>query len=737
MDRGSRIISIIEKMIIFLVLVLLLFYIGKINIFLTIMVGALLFAGSYFKFKYYHFLLVFAMVIVSAFFYREILNGLILFINHFRQIIMDNFSLKLLPFQLIDLVDESTSINIFSCVVSFLLYLQVMSLAERNPGFLLFEIYTLFAFSVLIGVGLHYLSVLSLVLVTFIVLNSPDYKKFFYTILMVGLIGTIGFFMGEHFSREGAFKPTLPISNSITSSFDNYRYSVVVVPGDLNAKVIKEEEVEFEITMSKPESVYLRSFIGKQYHSNGLWEYEKKESKGKSVEVLSALEREGFDPNRQLYMLGKLLSLPEVDSEIDVAIRNISANRKYYLLPYELISYPDNKNQINNLPTSFYGAKGYKYKMSSELISNYPKFASTLYDKKNDSLITNYLNSEELYRSYIDEYYLDVPEEDERIIKIYLGEKRDGEVEHRYEKTKEEIEEFLTENLEYEDAVEIEKKDNLTRYLLEKNAKADDRHYASLATLIFRYAGIPARYVEGYIITPEDIQSLNDYESLKVTGKSKHAWCEIYVDLIGWIPLEFSPSHKNRMTPIDMSYYPTDSEVLNKEKVFEKLDNDELEKENEYLKDDSTQEENTYDTRLLLYILIGALLLIVVLIIGIYEILYRRKRNRRVLDILKNDRKSHHMIISDIQNELVLLEGKRRKYFSSYCENDLLEEEISNLLGESLSLYQDSYYGGKTLSEEEFNLLIGIRNKLAGKCKKKLKFLSRINHRYLVSSIDL
>ena len=31
-------------------------------------------------------------------------------------------------------------------------------------------------------------------------------------------------------------------------------------------------------------------------------------------------------------------------------------------------------------------------------------------------------------------------------------------------------------------------------------------HFATAAALMFRYYGIPARYVEGYLITPQDIE---------------------------------------------------------------------------------------------------------------------------------------------------------------------------------------------------------------------------------------
>lgn len=56
-------------------------------------------------------------------------------------------------------------------------------------------------------------------------------------------------------------------------------------------------------------------------------------------------------------------------------------------------------------------------------------------------------------------------------------------------------------------------------------------HYASAATLLYRALGIPARYVEGFMLTTV----AGEFTDIKTPG---HAWVEVYVDEIGWIPVE-------------------------------------------------------------------------------------------------------------------------------------------------------------------------------------------------------
>ena len=62
------------------------------------------------------------------------------------------------------------------------------------------------------------------------------------------------------------------------------------------------------------------------------------------------------------------------------------------------------------------------------------------------------------------------------------------------------------------------------------------QHFATAATLMYRALGIPARYVTGYLAKTE----ANTWAD--ITTKQGHAWVEVYVDGIGWIPIEVTAS---------------------------------------------------------------------------------------------------------------------------------------------------------------------------------------------------
>lgn len=62
-------------------------------------------------------------------------------------------------------------------------------------------------------------------------------------------------------------------------------------------------------------------------------------------------------------------------------------------------------------------------------------------------------------------------------------------------------------------------------------------HFASAATVLLRAAGIPARYVEGYVL------DVNVGRVTTVTERTAHAWVEYYVAGEGWKILEATPGY--------------------------------------------------------------------------------------------------------------------------------------------------------------------------------------------------
>ncbi|MBR1724400.1 MAG: transglutaminase domain-containing protein, partial [Ruminococcus sp.] len=80
-------------------------------------------------------------------------------------------------------------------------------------------------------------------------------------------------------------------------------------------------------------------------------------------------------------------------------------------------------------------------------------------------------------------------------------------------------------------------------YFLDVQKKGYCTYYASAGVMLMRRLGVPARYVEGYIIEPSQYSADKSY--ITVSDRCAHAWCEVFIDGCGWYPLEFTPGYES------------------------------------------------------------------------------------------------------------------------------------------------------------------------------------------------
>lgn len=61
-------------------------------------------------------------------------------------------------------------------------------------------------------------------------------------------------------------------------------------------------------------------------------------------------------------------------------------------------------------------------------------------------------------------------------------------------------------------------------------------YFATAMTVLSRIAGLPARYVEGYIVKPDESGIT------LIRGVDAHAWTEVYLNGVGWVTFDATPS---------------------------------------------------------------------------------------------------------------------------------------------------------------------------------------------------
>lgn len=88
-------------------------------------------------------------------------------------------------------------------------------------------------------------------------------------------------------------------------------------------------------------------------------------------------------------------------------------------------------------------------------------------------------------------------------------------------------------------------------YFLYQNRQGYCVHYATAATLMLRAAGIPTRYVEGYVVTEQDYERahLANSKTVQIRDTNAHAWIEVFDPSIGWVPYEVTPGYNEKEIP--------------------------------------------------------------------------------------------------------------------------------------------------------------------------------------------
>lgn len=77
--------------------------------------------------------------------------------------------------------------------------------------------------------------------------------------------------------------------------------------------------------------------------------------------------------------------------------------------------------------------------------------------------------------------------------------------------------------------------DDFALWFLKDSSTGYCVHFATAAAVLLRAAGIPARYVTGYLT------ETRAEEAVMVRGENAHAWVEYYCDGVGWTVLEATP----------------------------------------------------------------------------------------------------------------------------------------------------------------------------------------------------
>ena len=301
----------------------------------------------------------------------------------------------------------------------------------------------------------------------------------------------------------------------------------------------RSQEEALKLKMEEPGKLYLRGMTGEIYTGSS-WDGFDSSVYQENQDLFYWLHKESFYGETMLAAAEELMPEPEKAQTLEIT--NISACKEHLYLPYALAdSELLDADEIGDNRT--YGRTGsVKLTCVPGSLPQWYQTARWLTEHQKEEKAGSYLKKEESYRNFVYEKDLQLTNSAVGALERILG--KEGEREKSLSEILDLVRETLDETLTYDESVITYNGNNdFITYTLEQSKRGYSPHYATVATLMLRYLGVPARYVEGYFLSEEKAEALKGQSEVLLTEADAHAWTEIYLDGVGWLPFEVTPGY--------------------------------------------------------------------------------------------------------------------------------------------------------------------------------------------------
>lgn len=257
----------------------------------------------------------------------------------------------------------------------------------------------------------------------------------------------------------------------------------------------------------------------------------------------------------------------------------------------------------------------------------------------------------------------------------------------------------------------IESAEDFLEYFLLESKQGYCSYFATAFVLMARAEGIPARYVQGFCIP------ITSNKKMTVTSSMAHAWPEVYIEGIGWLPFEPTPGYEElRYTPWEMRE-KKDYSSISMEEEEEKQESIESEVAAEMMEE---EESKVMDKRLLRMLLIGGLmfLLACIMVLCIDQWLFLRRYERMTVEerFLIEVRKNLWLLskLGYTRIETETLEELQKRVLCGLSQAFEEKQELVFLRG-----YEEYLYRKKEVQEEVLTEAIMEREMLLQKIRQE------------------
>ena len=487
-----------------------------------------------------------------------------------------------------------------------------------------------------------------------------------------------------------------------------------------------------EVTMTQPTSYYLRGFVGEAY-ANSRWSTLDSKTLSEAADTFYWLHKDGFYAQSQLTTAAQAGVPDALRYDNTVTVQNVGASGKYLYAPYELLVGSDvlDAAQIGDrtlLASGLRGQRTYSFHASDNIITQYQRLAAALLEETEQT--NAFLNTEAAYNRFAYDHYTDIPDDVRGFLEEKLGgyQKDEGQVHFDYQRAKQNILFYLTTYITYEENVLPITGGDFALTFLDGTQSGYDVHYATAAALMFRYYGIPARYVEGYLVTKDDAAQMKSGQTLNVGGNRAHAWVEYYQDGLGWLPFEATPTYFSAMEKAEQ--YQNISGLVGQAPLDYTADNlDDAELENPVTE---ALREFWLKHRLIILLTLAVLLAagMVGLLVG-WLIFERRRTKKRKEGFFGADAAASIDAIFRYMMDVLRARGMAAKNcppadYVSYMDEDLREEYLT-----AARLWQEARFSGKPMEELQRRQVLRLKDEIWERTWHSASLKERLRLKYV------
>lgn len=306
-------------------------------------------------------------------------------------------------------------------------------------------------------------------------------------------------------TEEGSSKNTISQEAQIFDRLGadvTHNYDISYVEGTLTVT----KDVVAKVTSNKSGDLYLKVKSYGDYNGSGF---------GEPRTEQNTFSLRGYTCSYMLWT-SRILS----DSKYSEYQLTVS-DAKIYMLPYymaisgnyDIPTYTEDYSTVSTDTDYVVPYYDYSYELNG----------SSGLNRVNNNLISR-------YASWVNRNYLSISNttKNELLSLVSANKFSQMNVETRIKEVAAYVRSIAEYNTEYD--ISLDSESDIAVAFLGTYREGSAKHHAIAATMLYRALGIPARYVEGYLVKAE--------ANVQTDVKDAHAWVEVFVERLGWVRIE-------------------------------------------------------------------------------------------------------------------------------------------------------------------------------------------------------